>query len=137
MSLLGFFGSADDEESFRNRRVPIELDYTSLRRELWLATDACYKQSAELYAKKEAAIKNRLRTDTLPDFITLPGAVLADTARFARFDQRYFEALTKDMSAIFSQYPFIHGWIHGWNICPNKRYMLIVKGANMSKMKHI
>ncbi|MFM7339791.1 MAG: hypothetical protein ACKO2H_06735, partial [Bacteroidota bacterium] len=36
---LGFFGSGDDEESFKNRRIPIELDYASLRRELWLATD--------------------------------------------------------------------------------------------------
>lgn len=130
---LGFFGSADDEESFRNRRVPIELDYTSLRRELWLATDACYKQSAELYAKKEAAIKNRLRTDTLPDFITLPGAVLADTARFARFDQRYFEALTKDMSAIFSQYPFIHGSSAGVEYMPEQTIYVNSEGREYVK----
>lgn len=130
---LGFFGSADDEESYRNRRVPIELDYTSLRRELWLATDACYKQSAELYAKKEAAIKNRLRTDTLPDFITLPGAVLADTARFARFDQRYFEALTKDMSAIFSQYPFIHGSSAGVEYMPEQTIYVNSEGREYVK----
>lgn len=130
---LGFFGSADDEESFRNRRVPIELDYTTLRRELWLATDACYKQSAELYAKKEAAIKNRLRTDTLPDFISLPGAVLADTARFARFDQRYFEALTKDISAIFLQYPFIHGSSAGVEYMPEQTIYVNSEGREYVK----
>ncbi len=130
---LGFFGSADDEESFRNRRVPIELDYTSLRRELWLATDACYKQCAELYAKKEAAIKNRLRSDTLPDFITLSGAVLADTVRFARFDQRYFEALTKDMSAIFLQYPFIHGSSAGVEYMPEQTIYINSEGREYVK----
>lgn len=31
---LGFFGSTDQEEVFTNRRVPLELDYATLRREL-------------------------------------------------------------------------------------------------------
>jgi hypothetical protein len=44
---LSFFGGGDQEETFQNRKVPIELDYKTLRRELWLSTDAAYKQVAE------------------------------------------------------------------------------------------
>lgn len=106
---LGFFGSADDEESFRNRRVPLELDYSSLRRELWLATDACYKQAAELYAKKEASIKNRMRTDTTPDFKAMPPQILTDTEEIPAFDAPYFRQLAKDLSAVFSEYSAISG----------------------------
>jgi predicted Zn-dependent protease len=77
---LGFFGSADDEESFSNRIVPLELDYNTLRRELWLALDACFKQSEEIYAKKLAIVKNRTRSDTTWDFSLMPGARVVDTS---------------------------------------------------------
>jgi TldD protein len=105
---LGFFGSSDDEERFKSRTIPYETDYTSLRRELWLATDAAYKQSAELFAKKQAALKNRVRLDTLPDFTTAPpSASLIDTAVVAAFDVPYFEKLASDLSAIFREFPVI------------------------------
>ena len=38
---LGFFGSSDDEEGYKNRLIPFELSADVLRREIWLATDAC------------------------------------------------------------------------------------------------
>lgn len=104
---LGFFGSSDDEERFKNRSLPLELDYASLRRELWLATDAAYKQSAELFAKKQAALKNRVRLDTLPDFTLLPPATLLDTATTPAFDKKYFEQLAIQLSAIFRDFPAV------------------------------
>jgi predicted transcriptional regulator YdeE len=104
---LGFFGSGDDEESFKNRRIPLEPDYSSLRRELWLATDACYKQCAELYSKKEASLKNRLRTDTTPDFTLMPPAIVADTASFSTVNFSTYQDLVKKLSSIFINYPQI------------------------------
>lgn len=104
---LGFFGSGDDEESFKNRRIPLEPDYSSLRRELWLATDACYKQCAELYSKKEASLKNRLRTDTTPDFRLMPPALLSDTTSFSKINFSEYQDLVKKLSSIFINYPQI------------------------------
>ena len=104
---LGFFGSSDDEERFKNRAVPFEIDYASLRRELWLATDAAYKQSAELFAKKQAALKNRVRLDTLPDFTLLPAATLIDTTAAPAFDAPYFEQLAIHLSSIFRDFPAV------------------------------
>lgn len=69
---LNFFGSSDDEESFENRLIPFELDYASLRNELWLATDVAYKQATEILAKKVSYLQNKVRKDTTHDFYFLP-----------------------------------------------------------------
>lgn len=131
---LGFFGSADDEESYRNRRIPTELDYSALSRELWLATDAAYKQAAELYSKKEAAIKNRLRNDTTPDFILAPASVQVDTVgHYAKFDTRYFEALTKDLSEIFARYPNIQASTVGIEYLPEETIYVNSEGREFVK----
>lgn len=104
---LSFFGSSDDEESFKNRRMPAELDYTALRRELWLSTDACFKQAVELYAKKESAIKNRSRTDTTADFVLLKPTVTVDTFAIPEFDAKKIELMVTKLSAVFAEYASI------------------------------
>ncbi|MBM2815637.1 MAG: hypothetical protein HW421_2399 [Ignavibacteria bacterium] len=104
---LGFFGSGDDEESFKLREIPQNPDYKTLRRELWLATDAAYKQAAEIYSKKEAAIKNRLRQDTTHDFTRVTPQKLTDTFSIPKFDTKEFEEKVKSLSVIFSDYPEI------------------------------
>lgn len=104
---LGFFGSSDDEERFKQRSIPDELDYTTLRRELWLATDAAYKQSAELFAKKQAALKNRVRLDTLPDYTAAQPTVAVDTLSVPVFDKDYFERLAVDLSSVFREFPSV------------------------------
>ena len=105
---LSFFGSSDDEESFKNRRVPMELDYQSLRRELWLASDACYKQAAELYSKKESVVKNRARVDTTHDFAFMPSEQTVDTVSFGTYDRKRFEELVLVLSSVFYDAPHVH-----------------------------
>ncbi len=125
---LGFFGSSDDEERFKNRSIPAELDYTALRRELWLATDAAYKQSAELYAKKQAALKNRVRTDTLPDFTLIPATSVADTVSLPAFDKAYFERLAVDLSAIFREFPAVTLSTVGVEFLPKQEFFVNTEG---------
>ena len=98
---LSFFGSSDDEESFKNRRIPMELDYAALRRELWLASDACYKQAAELYSKKESVVRNRARIDTTHDFIMMNPEQNVDTLVAPGYDRKRFEELVMVMSSVF------------------------------------
>ncbi len=105
---LSFFGSSDDEENFKNRRVPMELDYNSFRRELWLASDACYKQAVELYAKKESSVKNRSRLDTTYDFTLLPPVTEIDTFAIPAWDKKRFEELVMVTSLAFTKHPNIN-----------------------------
>jgi PmbA/TldA metallopeptidase C-terminal domain len=50
--------------------LPLDDDYDALRRQLWLATDAAYKQAVELYSRKRAsrAATPSLSATDLPDF---------------------------------------------------------------------
>lgn len=105
---LSFFGSGDDEETFTNRRAPIELDYNTLRRELWLATDAAYKQSSEIFSKKLATLRNRIRKDTTHDFLMIDPQRHSFKKDIPSFDNNYFENLCKDLSAVFLEYPSIN-----------------------------
>ncbi len=105
---LSFFGSSDDEENYRNRREPQELDYGSLRHDLWLATDACYKQAVELYAKKQSAVNNRAHVDTTPDFSYLAPVKVIDTVSEQSFDRKRYEELVLRLSSIFNDFPRIN-----------------------------
>jgi len=131
---LGFFGSSDDEESFRNRSIPFELNYENLRRELWLATDACYKQSVELYAKKQAAIKNRTRTDTTWDFFYMAPEELTDLDN-GQLTASVSDArrLCVEASGIFKNYPDIQSSRVGFEFVPEEVYYVNSEGRRTHK----
>jgi hypothetical protein len=48
--------------------LPVDDDETVMRRQIWLATDAAYKRSVQILAKKKAAAQNRTDSDPIPDF---------------------------------------------------------------------
>ncbi len=101
---LNLFGSSDDEEQFMNRRLPIELSYHNLRKNLWLATDAAYKRSAEIFTKKETSLKNKIRRDTTPDFLKTPSYKSIDTNYLVKFDINKLEEIAKKVSYVFRNY---------------------------------
>lgn len=131
---LGLFGSSDDEEGFKNRRIPFELSEETLRRELWLATDACFKQAIEIYAKKEATLKNRTRTDTTWDFSLMPGEsiVAADMNRVVA-DVPSMIGLTQRLSAIFRSYPSIQNSRVGMEVVPKETFYMNTEGRRLHK----
>lgn len=98
---LSFFGSSDDEERFRRRSIPIEIDYNTLRKELWLATDAAYKQNSEIYSKKVSALKNRMKKDTIDDFITIKVNKNYNKKEFPKLDIDYYADALKSASDVF------------------------------------
>ncbi|MDQ1265343.1 MAG: hypothetical protein QG635_493, partial [Bacteroidota bacterium] len=130
---LGFFGSGDDEESFKQRQVPVNMDYNSFRRELWLSTDAAYKQSAEILSKKEATIKNRLRKDTTDDFLKITPEKKYDTIPIPSIDLKKYENLCRDISAIFNKYPEISISTVGIEYLPKRVYYVNSEGMEYIK----
>lgn len=105
---LSLFGSNDDEENFSNRSISPEPDYENIRRELWLATDAAYKRAVEIYSKKEASLKNKLRNDTTWDFLPEKPNKTYDIEPTPKFNQKNFEGLANQISSIFLNYPGIY-----------------------------
>ncbi|MDQ1266570.1 MAG: PmbA TldD protein [Bacteroidota bacterium] len=132
---FSFFGSGDDEEVFKSRTLPIELDYKTLRRELWLATDAAYKQAAEIYSKKEAIVKNKMRKDTTHDFIKLEPEQYYQYRKIPFFDTEKFENLCRKLSAVFADYPQIHTSSVGLEYLPETVYYVNSEGREYIKTK--
>ena len=130
---LGFFGSSDDEEGFRNRRIPYEVTAEALRRELWLATDACYKQAVEIFAKKQSSLKNRTRKDTTEDYYLIPGRSVADVQPEAPVDIAQLSGLITDLSAVFRDFPAIHSSRVGLEVIPEETFYLSSEGMEMHK----
>ncbi len=129
---LGFFGSTDDEEEFRTRRVPMASDERRLQRELWLATDACYKQALEIFSKKEATLKNKTRIDTTPDFRLLPPTEQSDVRhRTVRGNIADVVNTIVPLSAIFRDYPDIYSSRVGMEIVPVERFVLTSEGRKI------
>ncbi len=54
-------------DSRRTARLPLEDNVVELRRQIWLATDAAYKNALEGLAAKRAALKNATRGEELGD----------------------------------------------------------------------
>jgi len=107
---LNFFGSSDEEESFENRLVPFELDYSIFRNELWLATDVAYKQATEIYAKKLSFLQNKIRKDSTPDFYQLPSISISlplSTAYISLQDESTITFAIASLSKKFLNYPDI------------------------------
>ncbi len=127
---LNFFGSSDDEQRFKNRLVSFEPDYDYLRRELWLATDAAFKQSAELYSKKIAALKNKIRRDTTPDFLTAEASEHNFTKDVPKLDTAKFRKLLKKISSVFVKYPVINSSVALIEFIPKSVYYMNSEGTS-------
>lgn len=131
---LGFFGSSDDEEGFRNRIIPFEISESMLRRELWLATDACFKQAVEMYAKKQSALSNRTRIDTTADYYYM----IADSREDLRHSSvnanaPAMQALVEQLSAIFRSYPMINSSRVGMEVVPRESFYFNSEGRRFHK----
>lgn len=130
---LGFFGSSDDEESFKKRGVSYDPDYNYLRKEFWLATDAAYKQTAELYSKKQAIMKNRMRSDTTPDFIRIDVPKNNDVQDIPKYDEEYFKTVIEKVTKIFQNYPNIYVSAATVEYLPKRIYYINSEGGEYIK----
>lgn len=127
---LGFFGSSDDEEGFKNRNVSYNPDYNYLRKEFWLATDAAYKQTAELYSKKLAVLKNRMRNDSTPDFSKIINPIKSNNLKvIPEFDRQYYEKLISDVSKVFTNYKDIYVSGVSLEFIPKRTYYINSEGV--------
>ena len=133
---LSFFGSSDDEERFRGRSLPMELNYDILRRELWLATDGCYKQTAEVFSKKESSLKNKQRNDTTEDFKLLPPQTTFTDIKEPICDLSKFNNICKEVSAVFLDYPAIYNSSVSIEYLPKNLFYLNSEGREFSLQNH-
>jgi hypothetical protein len=89
------------------RQLPLDTDYVALRRQLWLATDAAYKNALDQIARKRAALQDQMRADYVPDFSREDVATSTDEVAAPPPDRRSAERLVLGLSALFKDTPAI------------------------------
>lgn len=133
MDIGKFFGGGDIEERFSTRNIPLELNYNVLRKELWLATDAAYKNAAETYSKKLASLKNIILKDTIPDFAKAKAFKGVDTTLVAKFDFDKIANYVVSSSEIFKKYPQIFSSNVSFEYIPKRMYYANSEGTEYIK----
>ncbi len=86
-------------------RLPLDDNYTELRRQIWLATDAAYKKAVEDLSGKRAALQNRTRTEEIADFAREETATTTDVAVPPQVDLGNAGRLVRELSGVFREIP--------------------------------
>jgi predicted Zn-dependent protease len=102
------FSSTRSRSFFGINELPLDDNYLEIRRQIWLGTDAAYKQALEILAGKRAALQNRTRTENLADFSKEDPTQTTDVAPPLNFDPSGAELLVREMSKILSKMPDLY-----------------------------
>ncbi len=127
-----FFGEMDEFSA--SRSIPKEFDYWMLRRELWLATDAAFRQATQTYTKKLSAMKYRVLKDTLPDFSReTPHKYIDTNFSFPKIDFITIVNDIKRTSSIFANYPEINNSLATFEHIQEVKYFTNSEGFEFVK----
>ena len=125
-----FLGMPSDMSDFMGEfgggmgELPLDDDYSALRRELWLATDGSYKSAVSDIAQKRAVLANRTRRTDLPDFSHADPVTITDTVPVPRLDRATVESIVRSASAAFVHAPDVYqsevtwsgGFVRTWYV---------------------
>jgi predicted Zn-dependent protease len=91
-------------------KLPLDNNYYSIRRALWIATDNVYKDAAEQFARKLATIKQQVlsqQESECADFTRAEVVRSIEPPREFNIKIADWENIARELSATFSEYPDI------------------------------
>ena len=89
------------------RAIPLKDNVVEIRRQIWLATDAAYKEALQQLANKRAALQNETRIEELADLAPQEPFTHTEEASRNLPDLDDLEDLARDLSALFREMPHI------------------------------
>ncbi len=107
----------------------IDDDYDGVRHSLWLTTDAAYKQSVEMLARKRAFVQNKIRDEEIPDFSMESPVTALGVRRQLDFDKALWEKQLREWSAIFKDFPAIQESDVSLRAIVNNKYLVNSEGT--------
>ena len=104
-------------------------DVVALRHDLWLATDSAYKKSLEQMAQKRAALRNKLQTDSIPDFARAEPRTEVRPRPAHGLDEERWAGIVKRLSAVFREFPAIQESRVELHAVVGSRYLVNTEGS--------
>ncbi len=85
--------------------LPVDDDYSALRTEFWLASDAIYKAATEQLTHKRNALREIADPDPTPDFSPAQAVQVLEPPSVYGLDQKYWENVLRRASERASNHP--------------------------------
>lgn len=128
----GFFSFS----SAPDNTLPLDDDYTGIRRVLWLSTDDLFKDANETFSKKKAALEHKIvaaELKNLPDFSRATAIQIAEAPATLKYNRSELEELIKKVSADFSTYPDIQSSHVSLSISNSYEWIVNTEGTRARK----
>ncbi len=128
----GLFGGGGGPDN----TLPLEDDYTGIRRSLWLSTDNLFKAANETFSKKKAALQNKQLAEDVKDLADYSRASVNNAVEAPidlKIDRRAFEDLARDLSIIFQSYPDIQSSKVGFTFSEGYQLISTTEGTKTRK----
>ena len=87
--------------------VPIDNDVMAIRRQVWLATDAAYKEALQALTEKRALLRQVVDEHPIDDFSKEPPFQALDPPAAIQADPAHWKEVVRDASAMFRGDPEI------------------------------
>ena len=125
----GFLGSAG--------QVGIDRDYTSLRQDLWLATDQAYKEALDQLARKKAFLRSLAKPPDIDDFSKEPPVVFVQPHAEPDWTSRNWEEEARTASAVFRGYPDLYSTRLNYYMVYATSYLMSSEGTLIRKTQSL
>jgi hypothetical protein len=118
----------------RSIPMPVDNDYSGIRRSLWLTTNNVYESAAETYKNKIALIEHKQLGDSaleIPDFSHAPVVHFKRPDLSSGLDQVQLEEKARELSAIFKEYQEIYSSSITINVFESMVYFINSEGTEV------
>jgi len=125
----GFLGSTG--------QVGIDRDYSSLRQDLWLATDQAYKEAATQMALKQAFLRSLTKPPEIDDFAQEPPVVKLDPRIEPDWTSRNWEDEARAASAVLRDFPQLYGTRVNYSLIYITTYLMKSEGTTIRTSRRL
>ena len=128
----GFLGSEGN-----TGQVGIDRDYSSLRQDLWLATDQAYKSAAADMSLKQAFLSSLTKPPEIDDFSKITPVVLVQPRIDPDWTNRNWEAEARAASAGLRKFPDLYGTRVNYYLIYTTTYLMTSEGTVMRTSRSV
>jgi hypothetical protein len=114
--------------------MPLDNDYSGIRRSLWLTTNSVYASAARTYKNKMALIAHKELNESaleIPDFSHAPVVKKVVSGPINYCDKNYLEERARNLSSIFSKYSTIFSSVVTFNVFESIVYFINSEGTEV------
>ncbi len=125
----GFLGSTG--------QVGIDRDYSSLRQDLWLATDQAYKQALDQMSRKRAFLRSLAKPPEIDDFSHEQPVVLVEPRIEPDWTTRNWEEEARAAAAVFRDFSDLYSTRVNYYLLYVTSYLMNSEGTQIRSSRHL